>query len=329
MKIDVRRATMLWVAHPFRVLVSAPRRSDVSSSIDFSLDQAPQESSPSRDALASTPDTCAARNATAGCRSALVAALVLVSLPQARALTPGDLSRVKFEQHVGSRVSSDLVFRDETDRPLRLGNYFGKQPMILVLGYYRCPMLCTLTNNGLIKALQDLRTSVGHDFQVVDVSIDPTETARAASAKKVEYLRQYGRLDAADGWHFLVGDKQSIVQLADQVGYRYLYDPEIRQYAHPSGLVVLTPDGKISRYIFGVNFDAKELSSALVAAQKGQSSSTVSQFLLLCYHYNPITGKYGALALNGLRVISLIFVVAVGYFIFSMARHPGKRQAGG
>jgi protein SCO1/2 len=245
------------------------------------------------------------------------------------ALTPGDLSRVTFQQHVDSQVSPDLIFRDETDRPFRLGDHFGKQPTILVLGYYRCPMLCTLVNDGLIKALQEIPASVARDFQVLDVSIDPTETVTAAATKKSEYLRQYARPGAADGWHFLVGNKHSVGQLADEVGYRYVYDPKIRQYAHPSGLVILMPDGKISRYIFGVNFDAKEVSSALVAAQKRQSSSAVSQFLLLCYHYNPLNGKYSAFTLNGLRIVSLIFVLAIGFWIFAMARRSNKTQTGG
>jgi protein SCO1 len=259
----------------------------------------------------------------------LVLILSCLFVRPAFSLTPGDLSRVTFQQHVGSQVSPELIFRDETNRSFRLGDHFGKQFTILVLGYYRCPMLCTLINDGLIKALQDLPASIGGDFQVVDVSIDPTETAAAAAAKKSEYLRQYARPRAADGWHFLVGDKHSIAQLADEVGYRYVYDPVIRQYAHPSGLVILTPDGKISRYIFGVNFDSKEVGSALIAAQKRQSSSPVSQFLLLCYHYNPVTGKYSAFTLNGLRIISLIFVLAIGLWIFAMARRSGKTQAEG
>jgi protein SCO1 len=248
---------------------------------------------------------------------------------RADGLTKGDLSRVTFEQHVGTQVSRDLVFRDEANQTFRLGDHFGNQPTILVLGYYRCPMLCTLINDGLIKALQDLQLNVGSAFQVVDVSIDPTEKASAAASKKAEYVRRYGRAGAASGWHCLVGDQRSIRQLADEVGYRYVYDPKTRQYAHPSGLVLLTPEGKISHYIFGVTFDAKKLRSALVAARQGQSSSAVQQFLLLCYCYNPITGKYGALTLNGLRILSLLFLLGIGYWVFSMARHSDKTQTEG
>ena len=262
----------------------------------------------------------ATQKATAIRKSTFALTLVFVAVAQTSALTPGDLSRVTFEQHPGQQLSHDLVFRDENDRLFRLGNQFGKQPTILVLGYYRCPMLCTLINDGLIRALQELPLSVGRDFQVVDVSIDPTEKAAAAAAKKSEYLRQYGRSGAGDGWHFLVGDKPSITKLADTVGFRYAYDPEIQQYAHPSGIVVLTPEGRISRYIFGVKFDAKELGDALLAAKKGKSSSIISQVFLLCYHYNPITGKYGGLILSILRIGSVGFLAAIALWIFSMTR---------
>src|ERR1043165_4788969 len=243
------------------------------------------------------------------------------------ALTPGDLSRVTFEQHPGQQVPLDLIFRDENDRLFRLGDHFRKQPTILVLGYYACPMLCSLINDGLIHALQELPATVGNDFQVINVSIDPAENAAAAAAKKSEYLRQYGRAGAAGGWHFLTGDKPAIAQLADEVGFRYAYDPQIRQYAHPSGVVVLTPNGKISRYVFGVRFDAKELRNALAEAKDGKSSSVISQVFLLCYHYNPITGKYGALILSILRIVSLGFLAAIAWWIFSMARHSAGGSA--
>jgi protein SCO1 len=242
-----------------------------------------------------------------------------------RALTPGDLSRVSFEQHPGAQISPDLIFRDQNDQQFRLGDHFGKQPTILVLGYYRCPMLCSVTNDGLIHALQELPLNAGTDFQVIDVSIDPAETPTAAAQKKSAYLRQYGRAGAADSWHFLVGDQRSVTQLADQAGFRYAYDPQTHQYAHPSGVMVLTPTGKISRYVFGVRLDARELRDALVAAKEEKSSSIISQVFLLCYHYNPITGKYGGLILAILRVASLGFLAAIAWWVFSMAR----RSAGG
>jgi protein SCO1 len=235
-------------------------------------------------------------------------------------LTPNDLSRVKFEQHPGLQISRDLTFRSENGHSLKLGELLGKRPIILVLGYYRCPMLCTMINDGLINALANLQANVGADFDVVEVSIDPTETPAAAAEKKKIYLRRYGRAGAADGWHCLVGDQKSIAQIADEVGYRYAYDPEIRQYAHPSGVVVLTPGGKVSRYVFGVTFSATELRDAIAAAKEGKSDSVFSQIFLLCYHYNPITGKYGHLILSILRVGSAGFVGLFGWWLYAMTR---------
>jgi protein SCO1 len=245
---------------------------------------------------------------------------------QTRAVTPGDLRRVTFEQRAGVQISADLIFRDESDQPFRLGDHFGTQPTILVFGYYRCPMLCSLINDGLIHALQELPLNLGRDFQVIDVSIDPAETAKVARQKKAEYVRQYGRPGAADSWHFLVGNERSIAQLADQAGFHYVYDSQTRQYAHPSGVVVLTPKGKISRYVFGVRLDARELRDALVAAKEEKSSSIISQVFLLCYHYNPITGRYGGLILAILRVASLGFFAVIGWWIFSMARGSTGEQ---
>ncbi len=256
---------------------------------------------------------------------ALALVLICALAGKTRALTPGDLSRVTFEQHPGVQISPDLVFRDQNARPFRFGDHFANQPTILVLGYYRCPMLCSLINDGLIHALQELPLNVGRDFQVIDVSVDPAETATTAAQKKSEYLRQYSRSGAADGWHFLVGDERSIAQLANQAGFRYVYDSQTHQYAHPSGVIVLTPKGKISRYVFGVRLDARELRDALVAAKEEKSSSIISQVFLLCYHYNPITGRYGGLVLAILRVASLGFLAAIAWWVFSMAR----RSAGG
>jgi protein SCO1/2 len=239
-----------------------------------------------------------------------------------QALTPGDLSRVTLEQHPGLQLSHDLVFRDENGQQFGFGNPAATQPIVLVPGYYRCPMLCPLINDGLIQALQDLRMNVGRDFQVVDFSIDPADTPADAARKKSEYLRRYGRRSAAEGWHCVVGDQRSIAQLTDELGFRYVYDPETKQYAHPSGVIVLTPEGKISRYIFGATFDARELRDALIAARDGESTSTLSKLFLLCYHYNPITGKYGALIMSIVRIAGIATVLAIGLSIIYFARRP-------
>jgi protein SCO1 len=260
-------------------------------------------------------------------RCALLLIAVCLMAGPAFALTPGDLSRVKFKQHPGYQISRDLVFRNENNQPIKLGDLFGEKPVILVLGYYRCPMLCTTINDGLINALENLWASAGADFQVVDISIDANENAAAAMAKKSLYLRRYGRSGAAGGWHCLVGEQKSIAQLASEAGFDFVYDPETREYAHPSGVIVLTPTGKISRYLFGVNFDAKELDNALAAAKQNKSNSVLSQLFLVCYHYNPITGKYGGLILSVLRTASLGFVALIAWWVFSMARRSAKQTA--
>ena len=244
------------------------------------------------------------------------------------ALTPGDLSRVTLEQHPGLQLSHDLVFRDENGQQFHFGNSTAKQPTVLVPGYYRCPMLCPLINDGLIQALQDVRASVGRDFQVVNFSIDPGDAPADAARKKSEYLRRYGRPGASGGWHCIVGDQRSIAQLADQIGFRYAYDPETKQYAHPSGVIVLTPEGKISRYIFGATFDARELRDALVAAREGQSTTTLSKLFLLCYHYNPITGKYGALIMSIVRIAGVAtLLVVTGFVALMLGRDRRARRA--
>jgi len=234
---------------------------------------------------------------------------------------------VKFEQHPGQQISLNLVFRDETGRASKLGELFAKRPVILVPGYYRCPMLCTMINDGLINALENLRASVGIDFDVVDLSIDPNETPASAAAKKAIYVRRYGRSGAAAGWHCLIGDEKAIGQITDEVGYRYAYDPQIKQYAHPSGIIVLTPEGKVSRYIFGVTFNSTELRDALASAKQGKSDSVLSQLFLLCYHYNPITGKYGHLILSTLRFVSIGFVAFMALWVLRTVRRSSKQAA--
>src|ERR1035437_996118 len=218
------------------------------------------------------------------------------------ALSDTALVQISFEQKLNSQVSLDLPFRDESGRAVRLGDYFRHQPVILVLGYYGCPMLCTLVLNGLVESLQDLKLDMGKQFQVVNVSIDLTEKPELAAAKKRTYLKRYGRHGAAEGWHFLTGDVAAIRTLADQAGFHYAYDPSIRQFAHPSGIIVLTPGGRVARYYFGINFAPRELDAALRQASGNRISSPVQQLWLLCFHYSPLKGKYGNLVMAIVRV---------------------------
>lgn len=241
--------------------------------------------------------------------------LLLLATISAGALTDDTLKQVTFEQKPGARVSLDLPFRDEQGTTVQLGDYFGKKPVILVLGYYNCPMLCTAVLNGMVVGLQDMDLQMGRDFEVVNVSIDPLETPALASAKKESYLARYGRADAAKGWHFLTGDEPNIRKLAGEAGFHYVYDPSIRQYAHPSGLVILTPDGKVSHYLFGVVFSGKDLKRDLADAAAAKVGSPIEQLFLLCFHYSPLTGKYSGMVMLAVRGLSVGVLLALVVFI--------------
>jgi protein SCO1 len=260
--------------------------------------------------------------------SCLTIVSILAFATIAEGLSPDELKRIGYDQHIGQPISPALIFQESDKRSVALGDLFNNKPTLLVLGYYHCPMLCTLINDGLIESLQELRFNVGRDFNVINVSIDPNETPAVAAAKRVEYLKRYGRPGAAKGWHFLTGNEQTIAQLANEAGFRFQYDPASREYAHPSGFLVLTPSGKISRYFFGVNFDPKELRSAIIAASKSQNGSVIKDLILLCSHYNPITGKYGALVLNVVRGLSVVTVLLLAGWIFSMCRREPSTDAG-
>jgi len=230
-------------------------------------------------------------------------------------LSDGALRQIRFDQKINAQIPLDATFRDETGKTALLGDYFGKKPVVLVLGYYGCPMLCTLVQNGLVETMQDLKSDIGNQFDVLDVSISPAETPQLAAAKKREYLRHYGRPGAAAGWHFLTGGEPAIRQLTDAVGFRSAYDPVIKQYAHPGGFIVLTPQGRVSRYFFGVNFNAQELHDALRDASANRSGSPVRQLFLLCFHYSPVTGKYGALVIGSVRAIGVATLLALAVFV--------------
>jgi protein SCO1/2 len=237
------------------------------------------------------------------------------------------LKKISFDQKLGATISMDSRFRDEQGRPVRIGDYFGKRPVILVLGYYGCPMLCTLVLNGMISGLQDVKLEMGRDYDVVNVSIDPRETPALATAKKASYVHRFGQPDAAAGWHFLTGDEPSIRQLASEVGFNYAYDSNSLQFAHPSGLVILTPAGKISHYLSGVVFSSSDLRVALTDAAGAKVGSPIEQLYLLCFHYSPLTGRYSKLILTGVRAVSLcVLFVLVGYVATARWRVKSARN---
>jgi len=235
----------------------------------------------------------------------------------AQSLSPATLDRIEFEQKLDAQVSLDLPFRDESGRRVRLGDYLGRKPVILVLGYYGCPMLCTLTLNGLIESMEDLKWVVGNQFDILNISIDPTETPELAAAKKQTYLRRYGRAGAGEGWHFLTGDAIAIKRLAAQVGFHYAYDPTVKQYAHPSGLVILTPQGRVAKYLFGVTFAPNDLYAALKGASGNQIGARIQQLALLCFHYSPIKGKYGPAIMTAVRGLGALTLLGLGWLFLS------------
>jgi protein SCO1/2 len=233
----------------------------------------------------------------------------------AQPLSDAALKRIDFEQKPGAAITLDLPFRDESGRTVHLGDYFHGKPVILVLGYYGCPMLCTLVLNGMVSTLQDISWQMGRDYEVVNVSIDPHESVQLAASKKQSYAQRFGQAGAAAGWHFLTGDEPAIRKLASQVGFNYAYDPTIRQYAHPSGLVILTPKGHISHYLFGVVFSGADMTKALADAASAKTGSPIEQLFLLCFHYSPITGRYSGLVLGVVRVLAVTLVVGLGGLI--------------
>jgi protein SCO1 len=257
---------------------------------------------------------------------ALLAALVLSGSALAwahdeeRPQAPGLLGAIVFEQRLNEPVPLDLVFRDEAGAAVRLGDYFGDKPVILTLNYHQCPMLCPLVLEGLARSLRVLAFTAGKQFEVVTVSIDPGETPALAAAAKARYIRDYGRPGAADGWHFLTGEAGAIAPLTEAVGFRYGHDADKDQYAHAAGLVVLTPQGKLARYFYGVEFSPRDLRLALVEAASGAIGSPVDQLLLYCYHYDPATGRYSLVVTRALQVAGIVTMLLLGGFMVVMFR---------
>jgi protein SCO1/2 len=237
------------------------------------------------------------------------------------------VKKVGFDQKLDSQLPLDLTFKDETGASVRLDSYFGpehKKPVVLLFVYYECPMLCTQVLNGFVRALKIVGLKPGDDFEILTVSINHRETPELAAKKKASYLELLGRPEAGKGWHFLTGDEASIAKFTDAAGFRFMWDPEIEQYAHPGGLVVVTPEGRLSRYFFDVEFNAKQLRFALMEASKEGIGSLTDRVLLLCYHYDPTTGKYGFAITNFIRLLCGLSVAALGSYLFVMVRRERR-----
>jgi protein SCO1/2 len=235
---------------------------------------------------------------------------------------PKALREVGIDQHLNEQLPLDLDFRDESGRTVKLGQYFGKRPVVISLVYYNCPMLCTQVLNGMTTAFRVMNFTPGTEFDVVTVSFDPRENATLASEKKAMYVNsmpEARRASVANGWHFLTGDEQSIKRLAATVGFRYYWDESTNQFAHASGILIATPEGKLSQYYYGIEYSARDLRLGLVEASANKIGSPVDQLLLFCYHYDPATGKY-AVVMKTIRIAGIVTVVGIIGLLFLLQR---------
>jgi len=237
---------------------------------------------------------------------------------------PAALQKVAFEQRLNEQLPLGLPFRDENGAAVRLGDYFGRKPVVLAFVYYECPMLCTQVLNGLESAMRVIDESIGREFDVVTVSFDPRETSVLASGKKKAYLDRYQRAGAEQGWHFLTGDQPSIDALTKAAGFSFYWDDQTQQFAHASGIVVATPAGRLSRYFFGIDYSARDLKFALIESSSEKIGSLADRLLLYCYHYDPATGNYGFLAMRAVRLGGAVTLVALfGFIVVSIRRETG------
>ena len=235
-------------------------------------------------------------------------------------LRPPGLTHVGIAPHLDEQIPPNLMFRDDSGRAVGLGDYFGHKPMILNLVYYQCPMLCAEVLSGLVSALRVLQFDVGKEFDVITVSFDGRETPEMAAAKKAEYVKRYRRAGAALGWHFLTGPQESIDALTQAVGFQYQYDSKTGQFAHATAIMVLTPQGKIAQYYYGVEYAPKDLRWGLIQASENRIGNLADQVLLYCYHYDPATGKYGAMVTRIMRWSAALTLLVLGLLMAILLR---------
>jgi protein SCO1 len=248
----------------------------------------------------------------------------------AASVLPPALRNIGLDQKLNAQIPLNLTFRDEAGDELPLSTYFTSRPVVLALVYYQCPMLCTQVLNGMVMSLRGMTLESGRDFEVVVVSIDPTETPQLAGLKKAEYLRRYAKGSA--GWHFLTGAEPQIKELAQTVGFRYAYDPKTKQYAHASAIMVATPTGRLSRYFYGIEYAPRDLRLGLVEASEDKIGSPVDEVLLYCYHYDPNTGKYTAIVMNIVRlagVLTLLILLPLLVWLWRADLNAGRRVVPG
>ncbi|HKV09449.1 MAG TPA: SCO family protein [Thermoanaerobaculia bacterium] len=250
----------------------------------------------------------------------LVSRAATADAPVPAGAMPGPLQEVGYDQRLGEQLPLDLPFRDEAGRPVKLGDFFGHRPVVMIFAYYHCPMLCDLVIQGATGSLKALTFDAGKDFDVVVVSIDPHETPEQAKEAKRAALAHYGRTGTAAGWHFLTGGQQPILELTQTAGFRYVYDKERNEFAHAAGVMIATPDGRISRYLYGIEYAPRDVRLALVESSAGRIGSLADQVLLYCFHYDPVYGKYSAMTMNILRLSAVVTVLGLGLLIVLLKR---------
>ena len=255
--------------------------------------------------------------------------------PSAPTGLPSALKEVGIDQKLNQPLPADAVFKDETGNEVKLGSYFGKRPIVVSLVYYDCPMLCTQVLNGMIASFKTFSLKPGQDFDIISISFDPRETPALAAAKKnvyVNYLPESKRAGANTGWHFLTGDEENIRRVTEAIGFHYRFDQSTNQFAHASAIYVVTPEGKLSHYFYGIEYAPRDLRLGLVEASQNKIGSTVDQLMLYCYHYDPATGKYGAVVMNMIRLGGVITVFCIGLLLLLLRKRNSARahlQAGG
>jgi protein SCO1 len=260
-----------------------------------------------------------------GAACATVAPAQQMGIPAAS--LPMMVQGVGIDQNLNAQLPLELKFKDENGQVVRLGQYFREKPVVLALVYYECPGLCDLILNGMAHTMQQISLNVGSDYEVVTVSFNPKESWQLANAKKANYMEKYNRPGAKEGWHFLTGDEASIKSLADTVGFHYRYDAVNNQFAHASGIFIITPEGKIARYFYGIEYKPRDFRLGLVEASANKIGSPADQVLLFCYHYDPTTGKYGMAITQVTRALGTATVLLLGGFVFIMIRRERHSHA--
>lgn len=245
--------------------------------------------------------------------------------PEPATERPAALRDVAIDQKINNQLPLDARFKDAEGKDVTLGQYFGTgRPVVLALVYFECPMLCTQVLNGLTGALETMSLDAGTDFDVIALSFDPRETSKLAKAKKIAYMGRYGRPGTEHGWHFLTGTQEEIARVTDAVGFRYTFDEKIGQFAHGAAVTVLTPDARVSRYLYGIDYGGRDMRLALVEASNGKVGTPVDQALLYCYHWDPTTGRYGFVVMNVIRGAGILTLLGFGTFIVVSLRRERR-----